>query len=208
MNYKQILRAMMRRLNLKQDGLAAYLGVSQATVSRWLNDRQKPELEADAIIREKARQLGILESAELSVNDVEECQEEDQNTAFLTVEVVGYVGAGSEAHFYGEGQGPFGETDMPPVGRSGLFAVVVRGDSMSPTVEDGSTIYYESRREPPTPDMVGRLCVIGLEDGRVLVKKLRQGRTKDRWDLYSPNAPVILDQVVVWAAKAVFIKLP
>jgi hypothetical protein len=45
------------------------------------------------------------------------------------------------------------------------------------------------------------LCVVGLEDGRVLVKQVQRGKTERRYDLLSQTEPPIRDVAVDWAAK-------
>ena len=95
---------------------------------------------------------------------------------------------------------------MPPKeGVPGLVAVTVRGDSMSGTLEDGWTVYYDNRREPPDESLYARLCIVGLRDGRVLIKTLYPGRKRAHYDLHSVSAPVLLDQPVDWAAKIAWI---
>ena len=95
---------------------------------------------------------------------------------------------------------------MPPSkGDETTVAVVVKGDSMAGQLEDGWVVYYDNRHIPPSERLLGRLCVVGLEDGRVLVKKLLPGRAKGLYDLYSANAGPLLDQAVAWAALVLWI---
>lgn len=123
-----------------------------------------------------------------------------------SVPIVGYVGAGGSIDFT-DSQGPFGEANMPPKGpTTSLVAVIVRGDSMSGTLDDGWTVYYQDRRDPPDESLHAKLCIVGLRDGRVLIKKLYPGRKSDHYDLHSVNAPALLDQHVAWAAKITWIE--
>ena len=55
------------------------------------------------------------------------------------------------------------------------------------------------RAEPVTDNQIGQLCVVGLADGRALVKELRRGKD-GLFDLYSPNDDPILNVVIEWAA--------
>jgi phage repressor protein C with HTH and peptisase S24 domain len=87
-------------------------------------------------------------------------------------------------------------------------AVRVRGTSMAGLIDDGSLLYYDLRSDPPTGDMNGTLCVIGLPDGRVVVKKLYKGGKRGRWNLISTNDAPMLDQVVDWAAKVTSVRMP
>jgi phage repressor protein C with HTH and peptisase S24 domain len=124
------------------------------------------------------------------------------------VRVVGFVGAGAETHLYGEGQGPFDWAPAPPDAKPTTVAVRVRGTSMAGLIDDGSLLYYDLRNDPPTDDMNGALCVIGLPDGRVVVKKLYKGGKRGRWNLISTNDAPMLDQPVEWAAKVTSVRMP
>lgn len=172
-----------------QTELAKELGVTQPTVSRWLDGAEPKVNQLNRIIR-YAKNKGIVNGSE---TDRE-----------LTVPVVGYAGAGGEVD-YSKGQGPFGEARMPPGGSKATVAVIVRGDSMAGQLDDGWTVYYDDRHEPPTPDLYGKLCVVGLTDGRVLVRRLYPGRKPKCYDLHPANAQMMLDQPVEWAAKITFI---
>src|SRR3954463_7156139 len=136
-------------------------------------------------------------------------------TAFFTdeepadlVPVVGDVGAGAETRLYREGQGPFDWVPAPRDARPGTVAVRVRGTSMAGLIDDGALLFYDDRRDPPTADMAGALAVIGLADGRVVVKKLYKGAKRGRWNLISTNDSPLLDQTIEWAAKVTSVRMP
>lgn len=191
MNVARIVKELQRATGKNQTGLAKALGVSQPTVSRWLKN-VKPESDHNEVILNYAREIGVIKPTDNSSG---------------TIPVVGYVGAGG-AILYEEGQGPFGEAPMPPGGaRQETVAVVVRGDSMAGQLEDGWTVYYDDRRDPPTDDLLGKLCVLGLQDGRVLIKRLVRGRDRGHFDLYSAAGGVLLDQLVTWAARVTWIRV-
>ena len=117
-----------------------------------------------------------------------------------TVAVVGYVGAGSEAHFYGESQGMLGEARAPDGAKPETVAVEVRGDSLGP-IFDGWLVTYDDVRSPFTDDLLGRLCVVGLDDGRVLVKMVSRAKTApDRFDLHGQFGEPIRNVALDWAA--------
>ena len=117
-----------------------------------------------------------------------------------TVPVAGYVGAGTEMHFYAEGQGPLDEAPAPEDVSPQTVAAEVRGQSLGPLF-DGWRVYFDDRREPVTDDLVGRLCVVGLADGRVLVKQVRRGRGEGQFELHGQFGEPVLDAEVIWAAK-------
>jgi len=190
MKVQTILAEIQRAKEWNQTDLARELKVTQPTVSRWYKGA-KPEIDQRDRIFRLAKKLGVVgthESAEQFI-----------------VPIVGYVGAGGQI-LYEEGQGPFGEAKMPPnKGNEKTVAVVVKGDSMAGQLEDGWTVYYDDMLTPPTEKLLGKLCVVGLEDGRVLVKKLLPGRAKGLYDLYSANAGPLIDQAVTWAALVLWI---
>ncbi len=186
MDYQAMTKAILAKTQETQAQLATRLHVSQPSVSRWVNGGE-PELKHTILIEKEARRLRILNYK--------------SNRALPTVEIVGYVGAGGTINFR-DGQGPFGEAEMPPNAEQlDMVAVVVQGDSMAGLMEDGSLLYYSNRREPPEPELFGKLCVVGLQDGSVLIKKLYPGRKAKHYDLHSLNAPALMDQPVEWAAR-------
>lgn len=114
----------------------------------------------------------------------------------LFVPVVGYVGAGQEAHFepvdLDEVPAPEGSTEH-------TVAVVIRGDSMG-SFFDGWLVFYDNVQRPVTHDLIGKICVVGLVDGRTMIKKLQRSKTKGLFHLLSQNQEPIMDVPVEWAA--------
>ncbi|MDE2099583.1 MAG: LexA family transcriptional regulator [Patescibacteria group bacterium] len=189
MQLTAILQQLIRETGWNQTQLGKELKVEQSTISRWL-DGAEPKLHQRDRILGLAKKLGIVKNDYLGE---------------ATVPIVGYVGAGGQI-LYNEGQGPFGEAKMPPKNATeNTVAVVVRGDSMAGQLEDGWTVYYDRRQSPPLESLVGKLCVVGLQDGRVLIKKLLPGHATGCYHLYSFNAAPMLDQTVEWAAMVSWI---
>jgi phage repressor protein C with HTH and peptisase S24 domain len=114
------------------------------------------------------------------------------------IALVGYVSAGAETYFVPPGQ--LGEVEAPHGSTEDTVAVEVRGDSLGPLL-DRCLVFYDDVRRPVSADLVGRLCVVGLDDGRILIKKLMRSRTKGLFHLLSQTEAPILDQRVEWAAK-------
>jgi hypothetical protein len=117
-----------------------------------------------------------------------------------TVRLVGYVGAGAEAHFYAISQGDLDEVPAPDGSTADTVAVEIRGDSLG-SLFDRWLVFYDQVRSPVTSDQLGRLCVVGLPDDRILVKKLQKGTKKGLFRLLSEREPPIEDVAVAWAAK-------
>lgn len=124
-----------------------------------------------------------------------------------TVPVVGYVGAGATVIPIDDNAMGQGIDEVPaPLDATGdEVAVIVRGDSMYPAYHNGDTLYY--REHAANMDQViGRECVVRLEDGRVLVKMIMRGSRPNLFTLTSHNAPPIADARIEWAARIVWVK--
>jgi hypothetical protein len=96
-----------------------------------------------------------------------------------------------------EGQG---EASMPPGGTKDTVAIKVTGNSMRGVAQEGWLLYFDDLRLPPSEVMLGELCVVGLDDERVLVKYLHRGRGAGLFDLESASSPTLRDVKVQWAA--------
>jgi hypothetical protein len=164
-----------------RSGLAAAIGKAPSAVTDMLAGKR--QLKASEILAV----AGYLEVAAPPV--------------FGTTRVVGQAGATPDgAVHYASGQGDFGEATMPPGGTKDTVAVEIVGDSMRGVAPDGWLVYYDEVRDPPTSDMIGELCVVGLADERVLIKYLHNGRGPGLFDLESMSAPIMRDVPVMWAA--------
>ncbi|MFN4296765.1 MAG: hypothetical protein ACK4FB_07965 [Brevundimonas sp.] len=116
------------------------------------------------------------------------------------VAIAYYVGAGSEVHAFSEGQGPFEYVEAPDYATDKTVAAKVSGSSMGPWF-DGWVVFYDDVRSPITEDLIGEICIVGLEDGRVLLKKVQAARTPGLFHLHSQFEAPISDVVIAWAAK-------
>jgi hypothetical protein len=172
----------LKKPGKSKSGLAKALGRTPATVSEILKPPSKG----------KPRQIKAHE-----VQIIREYLEMDP-----AVPVVGIVGASAEAFFYGEGSDNPNETVKPPPGVSvDTVAVEIRGDSLGPGF-NGWVAYYDDVRAPITDDLIGWLCVVGLSDGRVLIKIPRRSKTKGLYHLESNvGGEFIPDVEILWAAK-------
>lgn len=88
----------------------------------------------------------------------------------------------------------------PPGAGETVVALEVEGHSMRGFADDGSLIYFEDQRTPPTEDMLGHVVILETEDGQVLVKRLLRGSKKGRYDLESIMGPTMTEQRIRWAA--------
>ncbi len=117
------------------------------------------------------------------------------------VPISGFVSAGSEMTLFSSGQGHHGEVDAPEGSTENTIAVEIRGESLGPFF-NGWLVFFDDVRSPVTDDIVGKLCVVGLKDGRVLVKRLIRSRSAaELFHLYGQFGDPILDVAVAWAAQ-------
>lgn len=117
-----------------------------------------------------------------------------------TVPLVGHVAAGAEAYFYTGDQGELDRVPAPDGYTESTVAVEIRGDSLG-SFFDHWLVFYDDVRRPVTQDLVGKPCVVGLADGRVLIKKIQRSRTRGLFHLLSNVEPPILDVSIEWAAR-------
>lgn len=116
-----------------------------------------------------------------------------------TVHLVGYVGAGAETHFFAQ-DAPLDEIAAPAGSTETTVAVEIRGDSLG-TFFDRWLVFYDDVRRPITTDLINKLCVVGLTDGRILIKKIQRSKARGLFHLLSQTEPPILDVEVEWAAR-------
>lgn len=117
-----------------------------------------------------------------------------------TVPLVGYVGAGAAAHFYAVAQGHLEEVAAPEDATEQTVACEIRGISLG-KVFDRWLVFYDDVHSPITDNLIGQLCVVGLDDDRVLVKIVQRGKA-GTFDLISnnPEEPPIRGVSIEWAA--------
>lgn len=191
-NYGRVLHEMLERTGGNQSELARRLLVTQPTISRWINDGQEPEKSNHDRILKEARELGIVS---LPV---------EQGGA--PPRIIGVIGPGGQVHFR-EQEADRNGANMPPRGPTDyMVALIVEKGGGGSHATDGSLIYYDSRREKPTVDMLGKLCVVGLTDGRTIMARLLPGSRPDFYHLIGTDSSALLDQTVEWAARVAWIE--
>jgi hypothetical protein len=126
--------------------------------------------------------------------------EDPETLGFPKVPIVGYVGAGSSVHLYEIDQDELDEV-VPPEGSTyHTIAVEIRGESLG-AFFNRWLLFYDKVENPMTPELVGELCVVGLEDGRILIKQVERGRAKNLYNLASVTDQPILDVGIKWASE-------
>ena len=173
-------------------------GLSQAEIARQMAAALGRSIDRAAInkIYKGTRKLSadeMIELARLTGTDVPEVGLQ------RTVPLVGYVSAGALSYFHNS-DGPIDEIPAPDDCTPETVAAEIRGDSLG-SLFDRWLVFYDEVRSPLTPDLVGRLCVVGLADDRVMVKKIERSKTPGLYHLLSNTEAPILDVEILWAAR-------
>jgi len=74
-----------------------------------------------------------------------------------------------------------------------------------PLLQQGDVVLVPRRHGPPE-DYIGHRCIITLPDGSKHLRVLSPGSRKDRYTLFSPSRPLIIDTELVAAAPIAWIK--
>lgn len=124
----------------------------------------------------------------------------DQPPPGRRIRIVGYVGAGSVAHYYALSDEDYEEVLAPENASDQTVAVEIKGKSFGPLM-DGWLVFYDDVRSPVGPELYGEICVVGLADDRILIKQIKPERNGSLTLLSNSNEPPILDAQVEWAAR-------
>lgn len=200
MEYPALIRKIMSARKWTQTRLAAELRVTQPTVSRWLKGSQ-PDIEQHHRIMELV-QNGRGDAGQGTEEHIESS---DVATSIdrppkRMVRLVGYVGAGSEAHYYALADEDYTEVEAPPGATDQTVAVEIRGKSFGPLM-DTWLVFYRDVRSPVGPELYGRICVVGLADDRILIKKIQHNRDGSFTLVSNSGDPPIENAQIEWAAK-------
>jgi|SRR5262245_26365043 len=192
---------------LTQAELAEQVGVTSQAVSQWERGETTPEVRnipriAAALNLQAEELFGLLsddfDHRRTTARVRDAIKAYDFPTA-PSVPLVGYVGAGAKTHLYAVAQGNLDEVSAPGA-TPNTVAVEIRGDSLG-AFFDRWLVFYDDVRSPVTSDLIGRLCVVGLADDRILIKKLHSGKASGTFDLISEREEPIRGATVLWAAK-------
>lgn len=176
-------------------------GVSTATIARlapvlktteqWLLNATGPETADDD---------EHLDSAHLA-NSLKQ-----EPTKVPKVRLMGYVGAGAEAHYYALADEDYDEVDAPLSATDRTVALEIKGTSFGPLMNTW-LVYYNDVRSPVTDDLLGQVCVVGLADDRILIKEIRRERDGS-YTLRSNSIsePPIFNAQIEWAARVTDMK--
>lgn len=117
-----------------------------------------------------------------------------------TVPLLGYVRAGASAVYLPLHDSELDRVPAPPGSNDRTRALEVRGDSLG-ALFDRWIVFFDDEQRPISPDLINRLCVVALIDGRVLVKKIVQRNGSGGYDLLSNTEEPIKNALIKWAAR-------
>lgn len=117
-----------------------------------------------------------------------------------TTKIRGLAAAGSDMVAYSAGDDPDEWVRAPTNATKTTVAVRLRGDSLGGYL-DGWLAFYDEGRKLKPDELIGKMCVIELADGRVMVKKITRGGVPKRFTLLSLTQAPVYDAEVVWAAE-------
>ncbi len=174
------------RLGLSDNALSQRAGMSRDGIRNWRRRLDAGEDAAGATIGALsgiAKVLGVSET--WLIHGLGDGPEGENNVA-----VAGRVGAGAEVDLedaYTKGDGLYHVACPPQLSPSGIVAVEVTGDSMSPAYPPGTVLFYGRDTLGVPTEAIGRICVCEDVDGRAWVKHLKTGSSEGTFSLISIN---------------------
>lgn len=123
---------------------------------------------------------------------------EDIDAAISTIPVRGRAMAAGEV-FLGPSGAPIGHIAAPEQYTHLTSAIEIASDAALGAAFEKWYAIYEETDKAPTITMLGKLCILGLSDNRIYIRKLARGRGKS-FILQSSYDPPVYNVHVKWAA--------
>lgn len=98
------------------------------------------------------------------------------------------------------------EVPAPPGATQHTVAIKARGGGR--VVCDGALLYFENRGQPATDDMLGKLCIVAIDENRVVVRRIEPGTRPGHYNLFTFVDPLVIDVKPAWAAEIIWIRQP
>lgn len=129
---------------------------------------------------------------------------EGMPTTSQSIKIVGRVEQAGVVVFYHEGK--FEDCpDLPPHASVATVALEA-GAALRGVADSGWLYFFDYEKKPPSRDLIGKLCVVALKNGDILIRVLQPGRKRAHYDLESSTEPTIRDQQIEWAARITWIR--
>ena len=184
--YSNNLRPLRERAGLTQEQVAARIGWDINTYGAKERGERRINLDEIPILAPavEAEPGEILSGAPVKLRGLLEVRE--------------YVGPGGEILPI---EGELQEIELPRgLAEDAAVAIEVRDDSLYPLGSNGWILLYERTFGGVPFDAVGELCVVKLANGPVLLRQLRRGYARGRFNLLAPLRPPVEDVELEWAA--------
>lgn len=185
--YVEWLRSLLKvhkKSGKNQKRLAAFLGIRESAVSNIIKCKREIRLDEVAKIAE------FFNATPPAL------------TSIFPIDIIGKIGAGGHIETRWENA----ETPLFRIftdiefKKSPVVGYQVSGESMSPAFEDGDIVVVNKFGDEPMLILNKDAVVFIEEEGRFL-KKLLPGSKTGHFNLYSYNAPLMLDKPVRWVSK-------
>lgn len=185
------IRAIRKAKGLKQAAFAKALGVTQSTVSRWENSRNPEEPTNESLAK-------IADFGGITVDELLEVAPAKER-GIASVRLVGALVSGAFVQFFDQMSSVVYVAGFQ--GASADTVALVINEDTAPEGLEGWLVYFGTPEPVITPNMLNRLCVAWLDDGRVLVRKIVAGQIEGKYTLRSSYLPPIYDAVILRAAR-------
>lgn len=170
----QIIERTLKKRGVSQTELARHLGIRIPAITELFGGTRRLQLAE----KQKAYEFLHLDS----------------------VPLVGFVGASQTAEFFPLAEDELERVPAPEDVTENTVAVEIRGDSLGAPF-NGWLVYYDNVERAVTRTLYNRLCVVGLPDGRILIKEVRPSKTKGLFHLIPVVGDPIMEVQIAWAAR-------
>lgn len=176
--------------------LAEHMGWQPSIVTEIIQNKRKVSADEDEVIGEWLE--AELRKKQLAVPP----RKPRRDTTHTKVPVVGYVAAGDSPILFAYAQDDPDVVDAPTGATNKTVAVQIRGNSLG-RLFNRWYAFYNDVRLPFTDDLVGALCVVGLGDGRIMIKEIAPGTRPGYFTLLSSQEKPIRNVQIAWAARVI-----
>jgi hypothetical protein len=141
----------------------------------------------------------LLTGRRQSADDAADVSEQPKESTTTKSPIIGYIGVDAKIYFYAVSLESLDVAETPRLVTASTVALEIHGNSLGFYLNHCFVLYDDVRRAV-TPNLIGELCVIGLKDGRTVVKQLQEGGARGKFDLISHGAPPVRNAGVEWAS--------
>lgn len=191
MNIPATVSKILDVAQLTQSQFAGKVGVSQGTVSKWINEGHSPNTDQWQRVVQFASRYPDLRDLVKGL--------------YLAggVPVMGYIGTGAEITPEFEQVPPEGleQIDLPFDVSSEIIAFRVKGSSMRPAYRDGDVVLVHANQKGAPDSYFGEEVAVRTLTGNRYLKEIHPGERKGTFNLVSHNAEVIKNVRLEWVGE-------